>query len=121
VWTGQQALPLGLVDKLGGLREALAEARALGHLPDDTPIVESPEDRDSLLGFLLDLAGLRAVLGADTAAVVSSLLPPAMIDLARALAPFMIYEPSRPLARIELVGDPAFSGAGSLLPSATED
>jgi protease-4 len=121
VWTGQQALPLGLVDKLGGLREALAEARALGHLSDDAPIVESPEERDSLLGFVLDLAGLRAALGADSAAVISSLVPPAMIELARALAPFMVYEPSRPLARMELIGDPSFGGAGSLVPNRNED
>src|SRR6185295_6140287 len=37
VWTGQQALPRGLVDKIGGLREALADARALGRLPEDAP------------------------------------------------------------------------------------
>ncbi|RYE87120.1 MAG: signal peptide peptidase SppA, partial [Myxococcales bacterium] len=35
VWTGAQAHERRLVDRLGGLREALAEARHLGHLPPD--------------------------------------------------------------------------------------
>ncbi len=59
VWTGQQAIGKGLVDKIGGLREALAEARRLGRLPADSPIAESPEEDDSLLGFLLDLVGFH--------------------------------------------------------------
>src|SRR5262249_24492128 len=32
VWTGSQALERGLVDKLGGLRQAIAEARVMGGL-----------------------------------------------------------------------------------------
>src|SRR5262249_3056493 len=68
VWTGAQALPLGLVDKIGGLREALAEARQLGGLPEDAPIVESPEEDESLLGFLLGLVGISSA-GLNPAAV----------------------------------------------------
>lgn len=37
VWTGAQALDLGLVDGLGDLREALARARKLAKLPADAP------------------------------------------------------------------------------------
>ncbi len=33
VWTGAQALPLGLVDQLGGLNEAVAKAKALAKIP----------------------------------------------------------------------------------------
>lgn len=39
VWTGAQALALGLVDELGDLHTALAKARALASLPDDAPLV----------------------------------------------------------------------------------
>lgn len=39
VWTGQQALDHGLVDALGGLREAIAKARELAKLPTDAPAV----------------------------------------------------------------------------------
>ena len=35
---GRDGLATGLVDQLGGLREALAEARTRGDLPDDAPV-----------------------------------------------------------------------------------
>ena len=95
VWTGQQAIGKGLVDKLGGLREALEEARRLGRLPDDAPIVESPEEDDSLLGFILNLVGLH--VSADSLGS----LPAALLPFAQILAPFLIFEPDKPLARAE--------------------
>ncbi len=39
VWSGRDALEAGLVDQLGGLREALAVARSRGGLPDDAPVL----------------------------------------------------------------------------------
>jgi protease-4 len=38
VWSGRDAVETGLVDRFGGLREALAEARTRGGLPDDAPV-----------------------------------------------------------------------------------
>lgn len=38
VWTGAQALPLGLVDQLGGLTEAVAKAKELARLPADQAV-----------------------------------------------------------------------------------
>jgi protease IV len=38
VWTGAQALDLGLVDQLGGLEEAIAKARELAKIPADARI-----------------------------------------------------------------------------------
>ena len=38
IWSGAEALHLGLVDKLGGLDVALAEAERLAHLPEGTKI-----------------------------------------------------------------------------------
>jgi len=38
VWTGSQALPLGLVDQLGGLTEAIAKAKELAKIPADDPV-----------------------------------------------------------------------------------
>jgi protease-4 len=100
VWTGQQALGKGLVDTLGGLREALAEARRLGHLPSDSPIAEWPEEDDSILGFLLDLVGFHLSAGD-----IASALPAAVLPFARLLAPFLVFEPNRPMARAELIED----------------
>ncbi len=39
VWTGRDAYERGLVDELGGLRDALRIARERGGLPDDAPVV----------------------------------------------------------------------------------
>lgn len=38
VWTGAQALPLGLVDQLGGLAEAVAKAKQLAKIPADQSV-----------------------------------------------------------------------------------
>jgi protease-4 len=39
VWTGTEALDLGLVDETGGFREALSKARELGGIERDVPKV----------------------------------------------------------------------------------
>lgn len=107
VWTGQQAISRGLVDRLGGLREALAEARRLGRLPADSPIVESPEEDDSLLGFLLNLVGLNISAGSPLSSIPEMLLP-----MARMLSPFLVFESGKPLARAELVEETIVSAEG---------
>lgn len=52
----QQALAIGLVDKLGGLEDAIVAARAAAELPDDAYVYDYPERR--LSPFLLLLSGL---------------------------------------------------------------
>jgi protease-4 len=94
VWTGEQAHKRKLVDEVGGLRQALAEARRLADLPAEAPIVELPRE-GSLLGKILGIEGVSAKQGL--------LLPPAVLEMARALAPFALHPPDRPLARIELM------------------
>jgi protease-4 len=96
VWTGEQAKERGLVDELGGLRQALNEARRRGGLPDDAPIVELPKIPTTLLGQILGVEGLKSE------ATLASILPPALSGLARAMAPFLIHPSDRPLARIEI-------------------
>lgn len=49
VWTGVQALDRGLVDELGGLREAVSKARQLANLPADTPMHVFEADQDEWL------------------------------------------------------------------------
>jgi protease-4 len=100
VWTGQQALDRHLVDHLGGLRQALEAARAAGHLPDDAPMVEAPSEYESLLEKVLAAAG-----GDDRerAAKAMTALPPAIVSIARAVAPLMVYRSDEPLARMEWV------------------
>ena len=47
VWTGRQALENGLVDELGGFEKALAAARRLGGLAEDSALREARGDRDT--------------------------------------------------------------------------
>jgi protease-4 len=101
VWTGAQAQARGLVDDIGTIRAALAEARRLGGLPPDAPIMELPEDDESLLGMILDLAGVSSQMGG------AAMLPPALLEIARGLAPFFVFEPETPLARMEIVAEPS--------------
>jgi protease IV len=114
VWIGAQAHEVGLVDRIGGLRQALDEARMLGGLPMDSPIVELPEESDSLLGFVLQLVGFSTA--ATPAGSALALLPPQMLDVARALMPFVIYEPTLPLARVELFERMTFGKAPTRAP-----
>jgi protease-4 len=96
VWTGQEAFDRRLVDRLGGLREALEEARRLGHLPADAPILELPRQDETLLDLALRLVGL----GPSGKTLVDG-LPVQVRDIARAVAPYVIYDPGVALARME--------------------
>ena len=97
VWTGQQALERRLVDHLGGLREALEAARAAAGMSADAPIVEVPQETESLVEMLLDAAG-----GGHESLSLDS-IPPALRDMARALGPLLVYRSDEPLARLEWV------------------
>ena len=97
VWTGEQALEHKLVDELGGLRQAIALARQLGHVPLQGPIVEMPPPDTSLIGRLLGIDGIKA-----EASGAEALLPAQLLDLVRALAPFVAHAGDRPLALMEM-------------------
>ncbi|MEO8555155.1 MAG: signal peptide peptidase SppA [Actinomycetota bacterium] len=77
VWTGSDALDNGLVDVLGGLRDAVRIARSRGGLPANAPV------RSGL--HVAPLARLgRAKNTEDPRAVVSAMLP-GLADIAAAL------------------------------------
>jgi protease-4 len=104
VWTGQQAYERHLVDHLGGLREALADARTSAGLTDDVPIVEYPPAGTTLLDTALKLAGVGG--GNDSVAQALDALPPAVKGVAHALAPMVVYSQGEPLSRLEWVEAP---------------
>jgi protease-4 len=83
---------------MGGLRQALEEARALGGLAADAPIVEVPVVEQTLLEKALDLAGLGQVQASGSALTA---LPDQVRDVVRAVAPMALYRGDEPLARIE--------------------
>jgi protease-4 len=70
VWTGADALDRGLVDALGGLDEAIAEARTLGSVPADAELEVYPGDPT-----LRDIVASLGVVQASPASALGSLLP----------------------------------------------
>jgi protease-4 len=56
LWSGRRARELGLVDRAGGLTDALRAARERGHLPDDAPITVWPRER-ALVDWVADTLG----------------------------------------------------------------
>lgn len=61
VWTGAAAVGLGLVDRLGGLAEAMAELREVAGLPEGAPLAIEPyPEPESPLGRLLELVTGRS-------------------------------------------------------------
>lgn len=86
VWTGAAARDRGLVDRLGGLDDALADARLLAQLPADAPVDVYPPE-PTLFDFLESWGGgvraptgllagaiedVRALLGPEAARVVAA-------------------------------------------------
>jgi protease-4 len=55
VWTGRQALERGLVDQLGGLRDAVAEAASLAKLGKDYPVRYEEAPVSGVERFLIDM------------------------------------------------------------------
>ena len=66
VWTGVDALELGLIDELGGLEDAIAEAAEMAGIEDYT-IKELPKRKDPVQQILEDLnmAMVKTALGFD--------------------------------------------------------
>jgi protease-4 len=52
VWTGQQALPLGLIDNIGGYHDALMEAASLGGIKGEPHIVRPAKPKTGLASLL---------------------------------------------------------------------
>lgn len=76
VWTGRAALERGLIDKLGGLEDALAEARALSKLGEEIPLEVYPP-QPTLMDWLGSFGAVSAPFGLDASA----------LELARLLSP----------------------------------
>lgn len=80
VWTGAQAREIGLVDVLGGMNEALIEARRAVRLPDDAPIKlrEFPPPKTPLEEIKSVIAGNRGLLSAARTLAGSSVVREAL-------------------------------------------
>ncbi len=52
VWTGKQAIELGLVDRIGHIEDAIKSAAKKAKIEDDYRIINYPEKKDGLLSIL---------------------------------------------------------------------
>lgn len=117
VWTGQQALPINLIDQLGGFNEAIDEAkRRIGLGPNDrVRLVTLPRSKENLISQLLGntLPGIRDIEGrldlgieppdaaADSAAIWTALLPGAIGTALSSAIPGSVWaQPGVPQARL---------------------
>ena len=66
VWTGQDALEIGLVDELGNLQDAMDAAAAMAGLDSlsEDDVVFLPEAKDPLEQFIEELAGAEVLTDA---------------------------------------------------------
>ena len=92
VWTGEQALRLGLVDEMGGLSGAIARARFLARIPASRAVGITIFPRaKGLLESLAAMQGARASAGpgGDTASEIR-LVERLVQDHVLALMPFRV-------------------------------
>jgi protease-4 len=97
VWTGAKALDLGLVDKLGGLAEALDEARSRAKLDADTDLEiypPTPTLRDVLHGFGSSDAMVSMAVRAKLGDLVAAVDPRVAAELDRLLGLVMSFNTS---------------------------
>jgi protease IV len=95
VWTGEQAVQNGLADEIGGLRQAIEYVRNELGLEPGSPIVELPKVEQSLLSQVTGIPGLAQ-------SMTSTPLPKAVSKTLRAVAPFMVFDGSSPISRLEI-------------------
>jgi protease-4 len=85
VWTGSDALQIGLVDKLGGLEEAIVAAASLAKLDSyETKLIEQPKSaQEQLLQEIMNSVLVRNVIE-DRRSVET----PILAQLQRLVSPF---------------------------------
>lgn len=101
VWTGAQAQPIRLVDRHGGIGDALEEARRrMGLAPGARiDLYELPRSAPGLAGLVGRLAA-RAGLGAAPGPGAALADLPAVRALLRGIAPSLLVDPTAPQARL---------------------
>jgi protease-4 len=109
VYTGKQALELGLVDEIGGLHEAVKYAAAKASL-DDYEVRVIPEPKDFITMMMQDMSGEGERPTDISASAATSLLAghptlATLLDLLRKTEPQRARALYQALQRIELVRD----------------
>lgn len=98
-WAGEDARARSLVDHLGGFREAVDRAHALGHVPHGASIVELPKAEGGLLQQVLGTVAHGDAPRAPTTHGVFA--AEELRRIARATAPLWLHDASRGLLRVD--------------------
>ena len=98
VLSGDRALALGLVDRLGGFASALARARELGGLSADAPVVVRPKRPSGLLDYVLGQSGEMAAVRAALPALGGLGVPQQVSSLSRLARMAALMNSEAPLA-----------------------
>jgi protease-4 len=102
VWTGTQAHGIKLVDRIGGIGDALDEAKRLGGVGDEARVVELPEPPLSILNVITSLLSGQVPGADDERAGLAAL--PVVRELLRAVpASVLAATPETPQARLPYV------------------
>lgn len=75
IWTGRQALDRGLVDQLGGLRDAVVKARELAELDADSAVYRLPRRYTFFERLMKEMDDKDAVFGRLMSSEIPSWLP----------------------------------------------
>lgn len=103
VYTGQQALELGLVDKIGTLHDAIREVAQIANLGDDYEVRQIPKAK-SFIEQLLEIDGDDDRKGLDvTAEVRRAGIIGAALPMLGALDPARVELVRQALGRLELI------------------
>jgi protease-4 len=97
VWSGKQALAIGLVDQMGGLQDAIQDAAKRAKLGNDWELAEYPQSRGLREELLKNLSS-------ETSIQKTGLKDPAFKELAKLQAEFIVLrglnDPSGVYARL---------------------
>ena len=113
IWTGQQALESGLIDRLGGLDDAIALAKQLAGLPADAQVENIHRPQGSWIERRITGAVARTGLGRDAATMSAAIV--ATVSSADPLALWMAARTSAG-SRDALVRGPVVTLENPLLP-----
>lgn len=99
VWSGQQALERGLVDQIGGLEDAIANAAERAGISEDFKLVYVEKEKTGFQAFLAGMSGRAgAILRSEIAkATIPAFMRPQLEQAQRELKSFEGWQ-ERPLA-----------------------
>ncbi len=99
VWAGEDARERNLVDRLGGFREAVDLAYALGHVPQSGGVLELPKPEGGILQQVLATVAHGSGAGVHDGASLQ--VGQELRRVARATAPLWLHDASQGLLRVD--------------------